>query len=599
MQIHWWISFCLAVVLIIAFMGFAIGFGKYRKTKKIKLLPIAMLVCFSSAMVLAVPAFCAQYSLSGYDALASVAMALGKAIKVFGGDSIYEEAINNINSIPEQIRGAYIGAMLLVQVWAPLCTISVLLSALKNISSFLHYYFGHKRDTYVFSSLNAKSYELAKSIRANDKRCVLVFTDINDSDNDSINGDLLNEVKKLKAISFSRDILAIDFKRHSPKKKLIFIMINDDETVNIAQGLKVLEEYRDRDNTEMYVVTTATPGELLLTAAQKGKMIVKRINETASLINRIIYEDKMGISENAIDVGKKEKLVSALVVGMGSHGTEMVKTLSWYCQMDGFELLVNAFDADSLAEDKFRAKAPELMSDKFNGKNVPGEAHYTINIHSGINVETETFRERIREIKNISYVLVSLGDDELNIKTAVMLRILFEQMGIKPYIHAIVYSSEQCRALKGLCNFKGKSYDIDFTGDLSSSYSADMIFENEIAKLALKCHFGWGGNEQDFWNYEYNYRSSMAAAMHILARRRCKIPFADKKVSEMTDDEIKALGYLEHRRWNAYMRSQGYIYSGSQDSSTRNDLGFMHHNLVPNGVLELENYKKDLNVGIN
>lgn len=596
---HWRISYWIAFSLMIGFVIFAAFFGKYRKEKKIKLLPVAMLVCFSCAMILAMPAFCAQYSLEGHDIPACVAMAFSKAIKVFGGDSIYEEAINNMEVIPAGIRGYYIAFILFIQFWAPLCTISVLLSALKNISAIVHYYFGHKRDTFVFSSLNAKSFALAKSIREKDKRCVFVFTDINDNDNDRENGDLLNDVKKLGAICFSKDILAIDFKKFSPKKKIIFVMINGNEATNTSQGLKLLEEYRDRENTEMYVITSAFEGELLLTSADKGKMIVKRINETASLISRMIYKDNMGIFENAVDVGEDEKLVSALVVGMGSHGTEMVKTLSWYCQMDGYKVQINAFDSDILAEDKFRAKAPELMCDRLNGKDEEGEAHYTINIHSGINVETETFREKVREIKNISYVLVSLGDDELNIKTAVMLRILFEQMGIKPYINAIVYSSEQCRALKGLCNFKKQSYEIDFIGDLASSYSADVIFDNEVAQLALKCHLGWGGCEQDFWNFEYNYRSSMAAAMHILARRRCNIPFSYKKVTEMSPDEIVSLGYLEHRRWNAYMRSQGYIYSGSQDASSRNDLGLMHNNLVPNGVLNPENYKKDLDVGIN
>ena len=67
-----------------------------------------MLVCFSCAMILAMPAFCAQYSLEGHDIPACVAMAFSKAIKVFGGDSIYEETINNMEVIPAGIRGYYI-----------------------------------------------------------------------------------------------------------------------------------------------------------------------------------------------------------------------------------------------------------------------------------------------------------------------------------------------------------------------------------------------------------------------------------------------------------------------------------------------------------
>ena len=71
---------------------------------------------------------------------------------------------------------------------------------------------------------------------------------------------------------------------------------------------------------------------------------------------------------------------------MGRHGTEMVKALTWFGQMDGYNLEINAFDKDPLAKEKFVALAPELMSDDYNGVYVDGEAHYKIQIHSGFDV---------------------------------------------------------------------------------------------------------------------------------------------------------------------------------------------------------------------
>ena len=86
-------------------------------------------------------------------------------------------------------------------------------------------------------------------------------------------------------------------------------------------------------------------------------------------------------------------------------------------------------------------------------------------------------------------------------------------------------------------------------------------------------------------------------AIHMKARIACKIPGADKSEDELTDEERTVIERLEHRRWNAYMRSEGYIYSGSPDKASRNDLGKMHHDLVNCAALPDEEKRKDSRVG--
>ena len=50
-----------------------------------------------------------------------------------------------------------------------------------------------------------------------------------------------------------------------------------------------------------------------------------------------------------------------------------------------------------------------------------------------------------------------------------------------------------------------------------------------------------------------------------------------EKIQQMFTPKQRDLYQLiEHRRWNAYMRSEGFIYHQS-----RNDLGKMHFDLVP------------------
>ena len=72
---------------------------------------------------------------------------------------------------------------------------------------------------------------------------------------------------------------------------------------------------------------------------------------------------------------------------------------------------------------------------------------------------------------------------------------------------------------------------------------------------------------------------------------------AEKRTEELTPEERRAIETLEHKRWNAYMRSEGYVYSGSKDKSSRNDIGKMHHDLVCYDDLSEEEKRKDSEVG--
>lgn len=480
-------------------------------------------------------------------------------------------------------------------VLAPVFTFGFVLSLFKNISAYFQYLFAFFKDAYIFSELNEKSLTLAKDIKSNNKKAAIVFTDVFE-DNSENSYEMIDSAKSIGAICFKKDILVVNFKKHSRNKSLSFITIGIDESENLTQALKLIENYNSRNNTNLYVFSTKTESEILLTAVDKGFIKVRRINEVKSLVYRIIYEEGNILFESAREISCNLKKISAVVVGMGCHGTEMVKALAWYCQMDGYKLEINAFDKDDLAADKFACIAPELMSDKYNGIDFEGEAQYKITVHSGVDVDTITFADKIKEISDATYVIVALGNDDSNIKTAVNLRMYFERMGIHPVIQAIVYNSQQKKALTGITDFSGKEYDIDFIGDMESSYTEDVIIDSDLENEALSRHKKWGAVES-FWNYEYNYRSSLASAIHMKARINCGISGASKAEDDLTDDEKNIIAALEHRRWNAYMRAEGFVFSGSKDPSSRNNLAKMHHDLVDYSSLKEEEKCKSRKVG--
>lgn len=136
-------------------------------------------------------------------------------------------------------------------------------------------------------------------------------------------------------------------------------------------------------------------------------------------------------------------------------------------------------------------------------------------------------------------------------------------------------------------NFKGQEFNIDFIGDIDYSYSEEVILNSDVEKKALERHMKWG-KESDFWRYAYNYKSSVASAIHRKMKILCGIPGIEKNPEERTEEERWAIRKLEHCRWNAYMRSQGYCYA-----EKRNDLAKTHHCLVPFDELSEAEQKKD------
>ena len=518
-------------------------------------------------------------------------------IQVFASGCEFGIVTESIGYCPEELVAVYQVWVAVLYVLAPVFTFGFVLSLFKNFSAKLRYFGAYFRDVYIFSELNDKSLTLAADIKSRNKKSVIVFTDVFKG-NEEKKYELIESAKKLGAICFRKDILVIDFKKHSSKKAIYFFTIGENETENLNQSLKLIDLYRQRDNTHIYAFSTRVESELLLTAVDKGKIRVRRINEVQSLISRTLYERGEIIFDSAKESSDGLKHISAVVVGMGCHGTEMVKALAWYGQMDGYSLEINAFDKDPLAEEKFVALAPELMSAEYNGVSVMGEAQYKITVHSGVDVDTITFVNEIAEINNATYVMVALGSDDVNIKTAVNLRMYFERMKIHPVIQAIVHNSQQKKALQGIRNYRGQEYDTEFIGDMESSYTENVIMDSELEEEALRRHLKWG-NEDEFWNYEYNYRSSIASVIHIKARINRGIPGAAKTEDELTVEERSIIESLEHRRWNAYMRAEGYVFSGSKDKSSRNDLAKMHHDLVDFASLSDEEKRKDSQTGIN
>ncbi len=628
----WWIvsAAILAFTLIDAFV-----LSKLRYKRKRVLTPNKMLILgtFVSAMILFCPIYLEKFSDSVFwvEWIKAILLSMQHAIRLFAFEGNYVEFFGGgeIHALPRVLQMLYTGTGAFLYAFAPLLTFGILLSFFKNASAYRKYLFSFHKHTHVFSCLNEKSLALAKSIddtcnRKGDgrrrhyrifRKAQIVFTDVSGNE-DGENGDLIEEAKEMGAILFSKDLTSVKYRRkgYSPRK-LSFYLISEDKEETLRHAESIMHDY-DLPSVEMRVFSDDVRSELLLAAKNLSDMKAIRINDVQSLIYHNLDMHGLRFFRNARDEGGGEKVISTVVVGLGKYGFELTKALAWFCQMDGYRLRINVFDMDEHAEDRFEGLCPELMDKKLNGEEVDGEARYEIRIHGGIDTKSTAFFEKLAAITDATYIFVCLGNDRDNLDTAVRIRSLTERVtytgdGHKPDVETVIYDSDISASMgvkweadtateyrEGVANFKKQYYNIHMIGDLSHLYSVETLLNSRMVQKAETANKEYAEkvytaalekirslteetmpkyseektrierereeNIRAFYRYEYNYRSSIARIIHAEKSETLQLKSAE----------------TEHKRWNAYMRAEGYRYSGSNDEDTRNDLAKLHHNLV-------------------
>lgn len=527
---------------------------------------------------------------------------------------------------------------------APILTVGIVLSFFREASAFLRYACRFFRDAYLFSALNDRSLALARSLRKTyGKKALLVFSGVSFG-NEQASSKLIAEAAELGAILFKRDITSPTLKLHSKRAKMYFFILGKDERENLDHALHLsadpLQKGQEsgydvpRADTRIYLFSVDPLAKQYLNTASPRYVKLRRVNDVQSLVYRLLYDHGLEIFGAATETGRlipstatktpdKEKKIHALVLGMGLHGTEMVRALSWLAQMHPYRIEIDAFDISASASSGFASAYPDLFDCNPMGEQAPradgyrchngdfeteGEAHYRITIHDGVDVEQRAFDESLVSFfADATYTFISLGNDDRNGKTAIKLRTLFRRMGKEPIIHTVIYNKNVQNALQNAPSPSGEPYGILATGDVAATYSVSCLLNSALEQQALQRHMkyahhvvaekGLRGTEKEaclaeaeeaFWKHDYNYRSSTASVIHAKFKRELGIPGSDKAPADRSEDEARFYRILEHKRWNAYVRSEGFVYAPVRDK-----LAKTHPLLVPFDELPYAEQIKD------
>ncbi len=542
--------------------------------------------------------------------LKSILLSIHNTMRLFVIDGDFDIIKNTITStnVGSELAAIYsiYGGFLFVI--APVLTAGFVLSFFKNATASVKYFFYPKSDIYIMSELNERSIALAEDILTNPdikgKKLVL-FADVFEKEEEE-NFELVEQAKRLGAICFKKDITEIGLRPLIFNIDRKFFFVGDDEDENVKQSLILIARCRNKKcynskRTHFYVLSNSVESEVLLNSTDNGKMKVRRVRQARNLALDTVRKYSI-FNTNIIKDDKK--FINIVIVGLGGYGLELLKTVCWCGQMDGYTLNIHVFDEGEGLERRIKSVVPELV--EYNHNDIEGEPYYDIYFHDNINVRDQAFLEKLSEIHDISLAYVTLGDDELNIETAMRMRMQFGRDLIEfdrniPPILAVVYSSIKNATIKsndGLYSVQGENYDITFIGSMKDRYSLNSIEQSDLEVDGLMVHLYWSLNEPEdkvqvakdsYEKYEYNRRSSIAQALHIHFR---------EKLGCLYLDDIDRGSLLEHKRWNAYMRAEGYIRDPlpliDKADKAHNDISKTHKNLVPYNELSESEKRKDI-----
>lgn len=397
-----------------------------------------------------------------------------------------------------------------------------------------------KKTVHIFSEVNERAILLAETLKQKNNK--IIMCNIKDAK------EYHDRIKQQDGIILRKGMQDLDLEKYQGEIK-IYALAND-QNLNLKRTLELIEMYKNSSlNITIYLFSVEEEAQIILDSTDKGKIKTIITNEIEQMAYQVL--DEMPLYQNVSD-GK----INVLIVGAGKIGMTFLKAISWCGQLIGYDLEIHV--VDQYAEQRKQEllwQCPELK-----------QPNYAIYFHQ-FDVNTASFKEMLEQYKKrISYVIVALGEDNQNLKTAVALRRYFLREKKEPLIGVAIENIEKKKQIQKLKNERGSSYNLYAFGGLEDLYGKKNILNEKIENLAKKVHLAYNPADQNLEQYykiEYYKKSSRALALHmkykiymIMKTEQATISQLKEKLSQK---EIRdQLAQNEHDRWNAYMRADGY-----------------------------------------
>ncbi len=256
-----------------------------------------------------------------------------------------------------------------------------------------------------------------------------------------------------------------------------------------------------------------------------------------------------------------------------------VNTADFYKKLDEVGMPTHIFI--SLGNDEVNIAAAVAIRSYLEGKNTPyrpdietvvyePEVARTMGMRLQENPRDEQDEARIggASKRGVGYRIHMIGDLDGFYSIDTLLDSALSMAGLRVHLRysaaeeeiAIIDTAEKYAEKEEAASRRGLSLRSLYRDETKEEHEARC--QNKAAMRELEKRYG-----ASYFMVEYNYRSSITKALHERLRRKLKamgyleIPGVDKPWGERTEEEKLAIGLVEHVRWNAYMRTEGYCHA--------------------------------------
>ena len=472
----------------------------------------------------------------------------------------------------------------LILMCAPIVGGAAVLNILADIFPEFRYWYKTYlcRRVVIFSSLDDNTFGLAAEMaseagRHSSVRIVFANTAANEGEEDERNQ--IEEARRRGWICLKDGIGELKLNWRRP---LSYVLAREDEERNLQDALQ-LASHREglwsrATDTEIWVYTHDSSAPELLEQAfsryrEEKTIRLRMISPVTMTVYRLLSE--YPLYDAFVRGPQQEEAYTVAILGTDAWAENLFRTVYWCGQILNKHLNIHLIspDAERFAR-HIHAQIPELEEND-------GREAYCQVAFEALDPESEAFEARLMQqpLRDCRIWYVSLGADRRNIAVAMALgrrlRAIHLTESFHGWVHYVVNNNALTASLQAWQAGSRDGCTLHPFGSVQDLYSGSNQW-GILHDFAWMINNAWQEKKGEFSaENEYKRRSSLAAALHIqyklysggfLAPNLCpeQLPLKIRESLHLylqaPADQARdyAIGYNEHRRWNAYMRSSGY-----------------------------------------
>lgn len=400
------LSICAILLLLIATAGVTIAILNRRNLKRV------VRVLGVSAFLMLMAGLFPRYTEQNY----AFALTLFESMCAMLMNSNPKEVLASFNDFQLPFIGAYKVVLLALLILSPLFTIGITLSLFsEKFTRILYRIRCVFSDTYLFSAINERSLSVAEDIAASNPKAVILFAPNTPKEN--IDANHLARIKSIEGYLLNDDVVHIN---HTLRHTRNYYLLDADRNKNLDAGLRLYNKYHTEqaNKINVWIYRKDQISEVIFDHLSTP-FNVHLINEE-SLIARGLASDYPPY--NAI----RDNKLSVLIIGAGHIGLEILKTMIMStCLGDKVKTEINVIDREGeKSKARFEMTAPGLIEKR------------NVKFHNG-DVTSSAF-SAILDTIHPTYIVLCLGNETLNMQTALYVRRKYGVENALPHIYALV-----------------------------------------------------------------------------------------------------------------------------------------------------------------